>query len=202
MTATAVEILTGWLLPTDSVLEWGSGRSTLWFAQRVQRLISVEHDRDWYTTVGKQLSEAQGIHAAVERHLIPGGESADDGAGLEYSHITDHIGDTSLDLVLVDGIQRDICAAAALPKLRPGGILVLDNADWYFQTGTRTPAAKRNKLWSPTWAQFQKAVSGWRRLVTSNGVWDTVFWIRPAGQVAGRHTPLLIDEGPGEVRPL
>jgi len=37
------------LLNTDSrVFEWGSGISTIWFAKRVKKVISVENNEEWY----------------------------------------------------------------------------------------------------------------------------------------------------------
>lgn len=36
----------------------------------------------------------------------------------------------SLALVVVDGWYRPVCARAALPKLTPGGLLLIDNTDW------------------------------------------------------------------------
>lgn len=40
----AVSLLSTLLEPTHAGLEWGSGRSTIWFARRVAELVSVEHD--------------------------------------------------------------------------------------------------------------------------------------------------------------
>ncbi|MCK5642361.1 MAG: hypothetical protein KAJ19_16255 [Gammaproteobacteria bacterium] len=40
LTRQAVEILEDWLKPGYVGLEWGSGRSTLWFARRVSHLTS------------------------------------------------------------------------------------------------------------------------------------------------------------------
>jgi hypothetical protein len=38
--------------------------------------------------------------------------------------------DASLDFVVVDGWYRPVCTRAALSKLKPGGILLIDNTDW------------------------------------------------------------------------
>jgi predicted O-methyltransferase YrrM len=38
--------------------------------------------------------------------------------------------DASLDFVVVDGWYRPVCARAALSKLKPGGLLLIDNTDW------------------------------------------------------------------------
>src|SRR5688572_27506537 len=52
-----------------SVFEWGSGGSTLWFAERARSVVSVEHDPVWF---------AQGLAHLPENahiHLVPLGES-------------------------------------------------------------------------------------------------------------------------------
>lgn len=47
LTPQANAILTEWLKPSDIGFEWGSGRSTMWLATKVNRLTSVEHDKHW-----------------------------------------------------------------------------------------------------------------------------------------------------------
>lgn len=47
LTRSANEILNSWLTKSDIGLEFGSGRSTLWFAKRMAYLTSVEHDPVW-----------------------------------------------------------------------------------------------------------------------------------------------------------
>jgi len=51
LTQMAVKILESWLKPNDVGAEFGSGRSTVWFAKRVPSLISVENDPNWYNRV-------------------------------------------------------------------------------------------------------------------------------------------------------
>ena len=179
LTARAVDILSEWLRPDDTVFEWGSGNSTVWFSERVARVVSVEHDNAWYTKVGMALqSRAQ---ARVERHLVETREGDDDPSAGRYVDMVATTPDDSIDTILVDGIHRDRCAIRSLAKIRPGGLLVLDNADWYIRTGSRTPGSKRtHEQRTPTWARFDSAVSSWRRIVTTNGVWDTVLWVKPA----------------------
>ena len=69
LTAEATEALDRWLRPEHVGIEWGSGRSTVWFAQRVGRLVSVEHDAGWHATVAAQLV-ANGI-TNVDYRLAP-----------------------------------------------------------------------------------------------------------------------------------
>jgi len=48
ITRDMINILETWLRPTDIGLEFGSGRSTSWFASRVSHLTSVEDNSEWY----------------------------------------------------------------------------------------------------------------------------------------------------------
>jgi hypothetical protein len=178
LTPTAINLVEEWLQSDDVVFEWGSGRSTVWFGERVGRVISVEHNHDWFHSVGAWLD--LDTRKTVERHLVKTRDDPTDKSREDYVGIIDRLDEASIDLILVDGLHRDACAIRGLPKLRPGGLLVLDNADWYFPTGSHTPASKwKKKLWSDTWRVFGDAVSGWRRIGTTNGVWDTVIWIKP-----------------------
>ena len=58
LTCDAVFILSTMLRPSDVGLEWGSGRSTIWLAERVKRLTSMEHDPGWHEMVSHGLAEA------------------------------------------------------------------------------------------------------------------------------------------------
>ncbi len=51
----AVLILDHWLRPGDEMAEFGSGRSTRWFAERVGHLTSVEDDPAWHARVTQTL---------------------------------------------------------------------------------------------------------------------------------------------------
>ena len=43
--------------PTHQVWEWGSGGSTVFLANRVGQLTSIEHDKGWHSDVAARLSE-------------------------------------------------------------------------------------------------------------------------------------------------
>jgi predicted O-methyltransferase YrrM len=100
------------LYSTDTVIEHGSGGSTLWLAERVKRVISTEHDRAFFF---------------ILKGLIP--------ANVEYHYlITQTVPDSlpASNLLLIDGEPVETRAewlkqAPALVK--PGGIIVLDNAN-------------------------------------------------------------------------
>jgi len=39
--------------------------------------------------------------------------------------------ESSLDFILIDGKKRDSCALAALPRIKPGGIIIVDDVHRY-----------------------------------------------------------------------
>jgi len=177
LTPAANEILASLLLPKDIGLEWGSGRSTKWFAKRLKHLTSVEHEGRWYERVSRELAQA-GITNVDYRllSLAPGQR----GVHSDYVHVSDEFEDGSLGFVLVDGRAREHCANSIVPKLAPGGVLVLDNANWFIDHPTRAPNSRAGKgAASPGWAAFVQRVAGWRHIWTSCGVSDTAIWIRP-----------------------
>ena len=173
ITAHATRLLQGLLKPTDIGVEFGSGRSTAWFANRLQQLTSVESNPEWYAIVKQQLAET-GLNAKVDYRLC-----TDDG---DYARQALTFTDASIHFCLVDGVARDHCALNMVPKMKTGGLLVLDNANLYLPNDeTHSPNSRRmrNGAASEIWAEFEKSVSGWRRIWTTNGVSDTTIWIKP-----------------------
>ena len=175
LTPLAIQFLNAWLKPTDRCLEFGSGRSTLWLARRVAHLTSVEHDPAWFARTRQALS-AQSL-ANVDYHLATG-EGNDPSA---YAGVAGQIAPGSLAFVLVDGVFRDACANAALDRLAPGGLLVIDDAHRYLPSRSIAPLARTPAQGpaSPAWADFMADTQAWRCLWTSKGVSDTAIYIKP-----------------------
>jgi Methyltransferase domain len=111
------------------VFEYGGGGSTLWLEDLGATVIAVEHDEHWHARlVGKirpttrllfRPAEASG---AVTSTAAPGYFDT-------YVAAIDVEPDGSFDLVVVDGRARVECARHAMPKLKPGGLLLLDDTD-------------------------------------------------------------------------
>lgn len=112
-------------------LEFGSGRSTRWFASLAKQLTSVEHSAEWYPQVQKQLQQA-GITNVDYRFLpLSHPESEPERATYDptpdYVLVADTFPDASLDFVIVDGHYRTNCIRHSIPKIRPGGYLLIDD---------------------------------------------------------------------------
>ncbi|MEO1206165.1 MAG: class I SAM-dependent methyltransferase [Pseudomonadota bacterium] len=166
----AVDLLDQLLRPTDVVVEFGAGRSTLWLAKRVVHLTSIESNQDW----AKRTSDK------LEALARPGSQSVVFAETVEDT-VAPIMGmpDASVDVVLVDGAHRDHCAHAALAKLKPGGVLVIDNVNRYLPHATsRSPATQREAAASELWDRVANDIAAWRHIYVSNGVTDTGFWIK------------------------
>jgi predicted O-methyltransferase YrrM len=100
------------------IMEWGSGMSTIWFAERVQEICSVESDMSWYDRIRPQLP--QGGHRY--RYVDITREASC------YWGIQAH-DEAAYDLAFVDGLFRKECMQSGIRAVRPGGPMYLDNID-------------------------------------------------------------------------
>lgn len=177
LTKAANAILESFLTSDDVGLEFGSGRSTIWFAKKIKFLTSVEHNEEWFTKV-KAILQKEKIEN-VRYILAP--ENAENKDVPEYLAVFNDLKIESLDFVLVDGIYRDMCACACIKCIKRGGILILDNANWYLPSNSKSPNS-RSTLANPVlddWAKFEKLTESWRCIWTTNGVSDTVVFFKP-----------------------
>lgn len=112
----AIDITEALLSPKSRVLEFGSGSSTIWLSRRSAAVFSLEEDKVWFQVTHERLQHEGILNASVlHRH----GES--------YYDIPIEWG--SFDFVVIDGGWRWKCVEAAIPRMNPGGIIYLDNAD-------------------------------------------------------------------------
>lgn len=168
LTSTAIGLLSTWLRPSDNALEFGSGRSTAWFAARVGSLVSVEHNPAWHARVTPLVTKL-----GVDYRLRPDRDG--------YVGVAREFASSSLDFVLVDGEYRDSCVLAATDLVKPGGLLVVDNANWFIR-GPKTGSPWTLAYTSDRWEQFTGQVADWRLMWTTNGVWDTALYFRPCNK--------------------
>ncbi|MEH3034302.1 MAG: hypothetical protein PGN07_09760 [Aeromicrobium erythreum] len=178
ITADALELLDEVLRPGDRGVEWGSGGTTTWFAERITHLTSVEGTRSWHAVLEERL-RTQGV-GNVDLHLVPFDELGYETPEHEAAYVgaAPDLAAGSLDLAFVDGEYRDACMLRAIDLLRSGGVLVLDNAETYLPTTTRSPWHVDRPA-TPRWGEVAERLQDWRRVWTTNGVWDTALWFKP-----------------------
>jgi predicted O-methyltransferase YrrM len=179
LTRSANEILVSYLRSSDVGLEFGSGRSTLWFAKHVKHITSLESHEAWYGKVSSMLKEAS--QKNVTYIYAPQSKNDTDGVNSEYVKAIDQIKTESVDFVLVDGIYRDYCAQKAIRTIRPGGALIIDNVNWYLPSASASPSSRTSEQGpkGPIWKEVSLAISDWRTIWTSSGVTDTAFFFKP-----------------------
>ncbi len=172
LTRQSVHILADLLQDTDTGLEFGSGRSTIWFAQRTSRVISIEHDFKWYQSVGQKIQDLN-LESKIDYRYCD--NIAD------YVGQIDSLEDNSIDYCLIDGKARDECTLKVLPKLKHEGILIIDNINLYLPNASRSPNSIRrfDNANDSAWASVQIQIDSWEMVWTTNGVSDTALWIKP-----------------------
>ncbi len=172
LTRQSVHILADLLQDTDTGLEFGSGRSTIWFAQRTSRVISIEHNFKWYQSVGQKIQDLN-LESKIDYRYCD--NIAD------YVGQIDSLEDNSIDYCLIDGKARDECTLKVLPKLKHEGILIIDNINLYLPNASRSPNSIRrfDNINDSAWASVQIQLDSWEMVWTTNGVSDTALWIKP-----------------------
>jgi hypothetical protein len=122
---TAVQFCQERLTKDQTGLEWGSGRSTAWFATRLGRLLSIEFDKTWHEKVVRNLAQSNCSNA--ECRYIPLDHPLNEPTPPHYDELPAYVAvsnefeDNSLDIVIVDGHYRQACVLAAIPKIKRGG---------------------------------------------------------------------------------
>lgn len=99
------------------VFEYGGGGSTLWFLDRGAIVVTVEHHRGWAADLERSIDSHN--WTLLARSVANG--------PAEYVDAVSSYPDDWFDVVVVDGRARGRCIARALPKVKPGGLLLVDD---------------------------------------------------------------------------
>lgn len=110
LSQSAIDFMASLLRKDMTVLEFGAGGSTLWFASKAAHVTSYENDPDWMAVLKKQKPD----NVTLRFESLP---------------LKD---EPPADLVFIDGEPVALRGEwlRALPQLvKPGGLVVLDNAN-------------------------------------------------------------------------
>lgn len=147
MTFSAIEFLKSEIKKNMRVFEYGSGGSTLFFANLGCEVHSVEHDAAWYNAVQAEIHRRRlyscRIRLARPEPAPAGSAYSPDEPGSclsdapafldrsfrEYVHAIDAYPDGYFDFVVIDGRARNSCFVNCVSKVRRGGFIVWDNTD-------------------------------------------------------------------------
>ena len=150
-----------------TAIECGAGSSTGFLAQRVSKLVSVEHDEDWHLLVRKIVEAIGTLNVEWRLEERP------------YWRAFNDYGDATFDIALIDGRDRSSCVQHVRRLLRPGGILVVDNTERISGIDGRGPYYEMLEYldgWFPIhFEQPWKDRAGW----TPPHRWITSIWRKP-----------------------
>jgi predicted O-methyltransferase YrrM len=125
-----------------TVFEYGSGGSTLYFSQKVKKVISVEHDKEWYDKVKPLLKNNVVYHLIEYQSDVIGDNKANPDHYTsspfmanfkDYVSIIDDY--NNLDIIFIDGRSRASCLKHAAKRIKSNGWIILDNVerDYYLE---------------------------------------------------------------------
>jgi hypothetical protein len=141
----------------SKVFEWGAGGSTLFFSQKAESVISVEHDAEWASKIRSQINQ-KSINNCILK-LIPTEpfvseqkERNDYGSVhpkyvkrsfKNYVCAIDQYPDKCFDIIFIDGRCRIPCFQHALNKICDNGFIIFDdyNRVHYLEQFTKLSSA-------------------------------------------------------------
>lgn len=192
LTPTAVKQLAALLGPDSIGVEWGSGNTTRWFARRTRQLTSFETTPAYYRDVAATLA-AEGLRNVDYRLIAHDFEGEDDELEMHrnpFVMAASQFGDETLDYALVDSAPRGCLCAGIAPKIKRGGLLILDNANWYLPPPASVrPAAPGSVSAVPgtpgsrvahheCWPAFSRMIASWEARWSSNGLQMTLILVK------------------------
>lgn len=117
ITYPALEFLSQFDYSECSIFEFGAGNSTLFWAKRARKVVSVETDKGWFESLSRvmpsnvdlfHIEEAKGFTESILRQ------------------------NGTFEVIVIDSLKHRYGATKnAIKKMTPGGILIFDNSDWY-----------------------------------------------------------------------
>lgn len=129
------------------VFEYGSGGSTLFFAKRVRKVISVEHNEIWYLKLKKIIEFKNYKNCKItlikpeifkknnnyDYSDLESYKSSDDNyknmSFENYCKVIDTYPNYYFDIIFIDGRSRPSCVKHSVNKLKINGYLIIDDSD-------------------------------------------------------------------------
>ena len=99
-----------------TIFEYGSGNSTLYFSKKVESLVTVEHDKEWFNQLKETVPNNVKL---IYEPLEYGGRYADTANRVKQK----------FHVVIVDGRDRVNCCLRSVSALCQDGVIVLDDSE-------------------------------------------------------------------------
>ncbi|MDX1913330.1 MAG: hypothetical protein SFV22_17680 [Saprospiraceae bacterium] len=143
----ALDVLEKHLHPEHKIFEFGGGGSTLFFCKTAGEVITVEDHAEWFNTLTETVQKKgyrhwkgffvspEPVNDSTPRSHFRPQDYKSSVKGLEhlsfekYARVIDQYPEKYFDLILIDGRARPSCIQQAIPRLKTGGLLVVDNTE-------------------------------------------------------------------------
>ena len=146
----AIEYIRQLDFSNSRVFEYGAGYSSLFWARIADSVISVEKSTEWSDEIAARSPDNLTLLTISENPQY-------EDSILAYG---------KFDVIIIDGSERLQCANRAIKSLRSGGMIILDNSDWY----TKAAGALRENDF------IQVDMSGFGPI--NQYTWSTSFFLR------------------------
>jgi predicted O-methyltransferase YrrM len=148
-----LKFLTTLVKPHHKVFEYGAGNSSLWLANHVSEVVTVEHDPIWYEHIQKKCnykieliqmdSQKNSKHYSVlndfdlfglKPHLTPDNKiNFKTGIIIEpfksYAAEILNYKIKTFDIIIIDGMARVLTTWLAIERIKKEGFIIFDNTD-------------------------------------------------------------------------
>ena len=142
----AIDFLNTYLDKEMRAFEFGSGGSTLFFAQHCKSVTGVEDNAHWCEIVAARLAR-RGVRNVDLRHVPVAFTTEEAFAVSDYLQA---VRQSVFDVIVVDGTEwtanvRPICFHAAEEQIKAGGIIVVDDS-WRYRQLRQMNRAQRFEI--------------------------------------------------------
>jgi Glycosyl transferase family 2 len=105
------------------ILEFGGGQSTLWWARRASRVVTLEGDRAWYERIARTMP------SNVELHHVDDDNPAS--CAQQVQEVLQRSSYDTYDVIVIDGLWRTEMIDIAMRFVADEGMIVCDDAHGY-----------------------------------------------------------------------
>jgi hypothetical protein len=134
-TYSSIDFLKNRSYADKSVLEFGAGQSTLWWAQRTNRVVSLEGNKGWYEKIKSAMPQN------VELYLVS--MESPEACVFDVTKIL-NTKNMSYDVIVVDGLWRYEMIDIAKGAVAEDGMIICDDAEGFgFYDGFKNSGLSR-----------------------------------------------------------
>lgn len=184
----AEELLKSYLNNNSNIFEFGSGGSTLFFSKYAKNVFSVEHNYEWFQKVASEVKREKNNNwqgfleepTIIDTYEFKQLDFADplnykssdiDLRNFSFQNYAKKIlifDENFFDIVFIDGRARPSCLMHSYSKVKPGGLLILDNSERPYYVQKTKPENNGFSLLKEMYGPgpFHK------------GFWQTTIWVK------------------------